>query len=80
MEERLIIAVAGFPIIYDVSLFAYRDINKKNEAWIKVSDIVGVPGELLMCNIVIYFLKISGNCMLTLSPEHAKAAAAAKYF
>ncbi len=55
MEERLIIAVAGFPIIYDVSLFAYRDINKKNDAWTKVSDIVGVPGELLMCNIVIYF-------------------------
>uniref|UniRef100_A0A3B3RL34 MADF domain-containing protein n=1 Tax=Paramormyrops kingsleyae TaxID=1676925 RepID=A0A3B3RL34_9TELE len=29
MEEKLIIAVAGFPLIYDVSLFAYRDINKK---------------------------------------------------
>ncbi len=26
---KLIIAVAGFPVIYDVSLFAYRDINKK---------------------------------------------------
>lgn len=26
--EKLIIVVAGFPIIYDMSLFAYRDINK----------------------------------------------------
>ncbi len=25
--EKLIIAVVGFPVIYDVSLFAYRDIN-----------------------------------------------------
>ncbi len=49
MEEKLIIAVAGFPVIYDVSLFAYRDINKKNDGWTKVSDIVAVPGELLMC-------------------------------
>ncbi|XP_051538788.1 uncharacterized protein LOC127432047 isoform X2 [Myxocyprinus asiaticus] len=43
MEEKLIIAVAGFPVIYDLSLFAYRDINKKNDAWTKVSEIVGVP-------------------------------------
>ncbi|XP_073725513.1 uncharacterized protein [Misgurnus anguillicaudatus] len=43
MEEKLIIAVAGFPIIYDVSLFDYRDVTKKNDAWTKVSEIVGVP-------------------------------------
>ncbi len=54
MEEKLIIAVVGFPVIYDVSLFAYRDINKNNYAWTKVSDIVAVPGELLMCITVIY--------------------------
>ncbi len=29
----------------------------------KVSDIVGVPGELLMCITIICFLKISGNCI-----------------
>uniref|UniRef100_A0A3B1IUG3 MADF domain-containing protein n=1 Tax=Astyanax mexicanus TaxID=7994 RepID=A0A3B1IUG3_ASTMX len=45
MEERLIIAVSGFPVLYDVSLFAYRDLNKKNDAWKKVSEIVGVPGK-----------------------------------
>ncbi len=44
MDDRLIIAVAGFPIIYDVSLFAYRDINLKNDAWTKVSEIVGDAG------------------------------------
>ncbi len=48
MEEKLIIAVAGFPVIYDMSLF------EKNYAWTKVSDIVAVPGELLMCITVIY--------------------------
>ncbi len=54
MEEKLIIVVVGFPVIFDVSLFAYRDINKKKYAWTKVSDIVGVPGELLMCITIIY--------------------------
>ncbi len=44
MDDRLIIAVVGFPIIYDVSLFAYRDINLKNDAWTKVSEIVGDAG------------------------------------
>ncbi len=29
--EKLIIAMVGFPVIYEVSLFAYRDINKKGE-------------------------------------------------
>ncbi len=51
---ELFIVVAGIPVIYDVSLFAYRDINKKNDEWTKVSDIVGVPGELLMYITVIY--------------------------
>lgn len=37
MNETLIIAVAGFPIIYD--MLVYREIkNKKNEAWDKVSE------------------------------------------
>ncbi len=54
--------MAGFPVIYDVSLFAYRDIHLKNDAWTKVSDIVSVPGELLMCitvNVIYFFQKIS---------------------
>ncbi|XP_061580331.1 transcription factor Adf-1-like [Cololabis saira] len=43
MEEKLIIAVAGFPELYDVTLFIYRDIRKKFEAWKKVSEIIGIP-------------------------------------
>ncbi|XP_076849144.1 uncharacterized protein LOC143497197 [Brachyhypopomus gauderio] len=45
MEERLIVAVSGCPALYDVSLFIYRDLVKKNEAWQKVSEMVGVPVE-----------------------------------
>ncbi|XP_034725477.1 uncharacterized protein LOC117943446 [Etheostoma cragini] len=45
MEEKLIIAVAGFPIIYDMTLFAYRDKLEKNEAWDKVAEIVGVSAD-----------------------------------
>lgn len=29
MEEKLIINLVGFPIIYDVLQFAYRHLNKK---------------------------------------------------
>ncbi len=40
MEEKLIIAVSGYPELYDVSLFIYRDVkNKKTDAWKKVSEI-----------------------------------------
>uniref|UniRef100_A0A671M358 MADF domain-containing protein n=1 Tax=Sinocyclocheilus anshuiensis TaxID=1608454 RepID=A0A671M358_9TELE len=45
MEERLIIAVAGFPVIYDVSLSVYRDVKIKNVAWTKVSEVVGVSAD-----------------------------------
>uniref|UniRef100_A0A671U1Y5 MADF domain-containing protein n=1 Tax=Sparus aurata TaxID=8175 RepID=A0A671U1Y5_SPAAU len=42
MDEKLIIAVSGFPELYDASLFVYRDNRRKNEAWRKVSDVVGL--------------------------------------
>ena len=44
MEEKLIICVAVYPVLYDMSLYLYKDINKKNEAWHRVADIVGAPG------------------------------------
>jgi len=44
MEEKLIIAVYGFPELYDSTLFVYRDIKKKYDSWRKVA--VGVSGEL----------------------------------
>ena len=42
MEEKLIIPGAGFPIIYDMTLFAYRD-----QAWDKIAGIVAVSDELV---------------------------------
>ena len=43
MEEKLIACVAAYPVLYDTSLYLYRDINKKNETWRRVAD-VGAPG------------------------------------
>ena len=44
MEEKLIACVAAYPVLYDTSLYLYKDINKKNEAWRRVADVVGAPG------------------------------------
>ena len=44
MEEKLIVCVAGYPVLYDTSLYSYRDVNIKNDAWRKVAEIVGAPG------------------------------------
>jgi len=49
MEERLIIAVAGFPICYEMSLFAFRDINKKMMRGPRCLRLLVFPSELLMC-------------------------------
>ena len=35
MEEKLIVAVCGHPVLYDTTVF-YRDKLKKEEAWVKV--------------------------------------------
>ena len=45
MEEKLIIAVSSFPVLYDASLFVYRDNQKNNDAWRKVADLVGEVQE-----------------------------------
>ncbi|KAK0143412.1 Transcription factor Adf-1 [Merluccius polli] len=39
--EKLIAAVAGHPVLYDPSLFCFRDRNKKALAWAEVSRVVG---------------------------------------
>ncbi len=36
---KMIIAVSGFPEVYDVSSFIYRDVQKTTDAWKKVSEI-----------------------------------------
>ena len=45
MEEKLIIAVCGHPVLYDTAAVFYRDKIKKEEAWVKVSEEVGLPGK-----------------------------------
>lgn len=44
MEHKLILAVSGFPSLYDTNSPTYRDLNMRADSWRHVSDIVGVPG------------------------------------
>ena len=46
MEEKIVVAVSGFPEIYDTMSYIYRDRNKKELAWRKISEEVGIPGKL----------------------------------
>ncbi|XP_013887091.1 transcription factor Adf-1 [Austrofundulus limnaeus] len=45
MEDKLIVAVCNTPIIYDRSSVLYRDRNKKELAWRRVSEEVGASVE-----------------------------------
>ncbi|KAL3056870.1 hypothetical protein OYC64_007364 [Pagothenia borchgrevinki] len=46
MEEKIVVAVSGFPEIYDTMSYIYRDRNKKELAWRKISEEVGIPEEV----------------------------------
>ena len=48
MEEKCVACVAAYPVLYDTSLYSYKDINKKYEVWRRVADVVGVPGGFLV--------------------------------
>ncbi|XP_070843636.1 uncharacterized protein [Chaetodon trifascialis] len=43
MEYKLIMAVSGFPSLYDSNSLTYRDLNMRSDAWRQVAEIVGVP-------------------------------------
>ncbi|XP_028252693.1 uncharacterized protein LOC114428461 [Parambassis ranga] len=43
MEYKLIMAVSGFPSLYDTNSLTYRDLNMRGDAWRQVAEIVGVP-------------------------------------
>ncbi|XP_030577857.1 uncharacterized protein LOC115774639 [Archocentrus centrarchus] len=43
MEYKLIMAVSGFPSLYDMNSPTYRDLNMRSDAWRQVAEIVGVP-------------------------------------
>ena len=46
--ETLITAVAEHPVLYESTLFAYRDQIKTADAWKKVTLVVGLPGEIIV--------------------------------
>ena len=52
MEEKLIACLAAYPVLYDTFLYLYKDINKKNEAWRMVADVVGAPGGFQIQSLV----------------------------
>ncbi|KAM9703988.1 uncharacterized protein ACNS7B_002490 [Menidia menidia] len=43
MEYKLIVAVSGFPSLYDTNSATYRDLSLRGEAWRQISEMVGVP-------------------------------------
>ena len=45
MEEKLIVAVCGYPVLYDTTAVFYRDKFKEENAWVKVAEEVGLPGK-----------------------------------
>ncbi|KAL2085757.1 hypothetical protein ACEWY4_019077 [Coilia grayii] len=45
MEETLIVAVSGNPVIYDTALPTYKDVDLKRDAWLKVAQLVGRPED-----------------------------------
>ncbi len=46
MEEKIILVVCEHPELYDTASYLYRDRNRKELAWRKVSEEVGLPGKL----------------------------------
>ncbi|KAL2096928.1 hypothetical protein ACEWY4_006135 [Coilia grayii] len=45
MEETLIVAVSGNPVIYDTTLPTYKHVDLKRDAWLKVAQLVGRPED-----------------------------------
>uniref|UniRef100_A0A671YJ80 MADF domain-containing protein n=1 Tax=Sparus aurata TaxID=8175 RepID=A0A671YJ80_SPAAU len=46
LAEKLIVAVCGHPVLYDTTAVFYRNRYKKEEAWVKVAEEVGLPVEV----------------------------------
>ena len=45
MEEKIIIAVSAYPVIFNTTLAIYKDRTVKAKAWLKVSEEVGLTGK-----------------------------------
>jgi len=39
--------VGNHPVLYDQSLFTYRDINRRSQAWREVAETVGETGRFI---------------------------------
>ncbi len=46
MEDKIIVVVCGYPELYDITSYFYKNRNKKDLAWKKVSKEVGQSGKL----------------------------------
>ncbi len=46
MEDKLIVVVCGYMELYDTTSYFYKNRNKKDLAWKKVSEAVGQSGKL----------------------------------
>ena len=44
-DESLITAVSECPVLYDLTLKAYHDLTKRNQAWRDIPAMLGVTGE-----------------------------------
>ena len=63
MEEKLIMAVGNHPVLYDQSLFTYRDTNRRSQAWREVAEtVVGFRlfGEFISSLLWAFLLCMSG--------------------
>ena len=47
MEDKIIIAVGNRSILYDQSLYTYRDTNRRDLAWRELSLELGEPGNIM---------------------------------
>ncbi len=45
-EEKLIIEVQNYTILFDTSHPHYKDTNRKDKAWSRIAEVLGVDGEL----------------------------------
>ncbi|CAL8406577.1 unnamed protein product [Arctogadus glacialis] len=45
MDEKIIIAVSAYPVIFNTTLASYKDRTVKAKAWLKVSEEVGLTEE-----------------------------------
>jgi hypothetical protein len=46
VDQNIIVAVCGRPVLYDTTMVSYRDRNKTERAWVDVAEDIGVPGKI----------------------------------